>query len=258
MARYKLTIEYHGGAYVGWQRQAVGASIQQTIEEAIFDFTGEDVRLSVAGRTDTGVHATRQVAHGDISRKPWTANRVREALNALLRDKQIAILAVETVPESFDARFSALGRQYLYRIINRRPPLGLDSGLAWHVSAKLDETAMHTAAQQLLGHHDFTSFRAAACQAKSPEKTLDRLDVTRRGDLIEVRAAARSFLHSQVRSLVGTLAQVGRGKWPIERPYEILRAKDRALCGALAPPDGLYLTGVDYAPHPVFDVSKDI
>lgn len=257
MARFKLTIEYHGGNYVGWQRQAVGASVQQTIEEALFAFTGEDVRLSVAGRTDTGVHAMGQVAHGDISRKMWSANRVREALNAFLRDKQIAILKVETVPESFDARFSALGRRYLYRIINRRPPLGLESGLAWHVSAKLDENAMHAAAQRLLGHHDFTTFRAAACQAKSPEKTLDLLDVTRQGDLIEIRAAARSFLHSQVRSLVGTLAKVGRGQWSVDRPYEILLAKDRALCGALAPPGGLYLTGVDYAAHPVFDVSAN-
>lgn len=257
MPRYKLTVEYHGGAYVGWQRQAVGASVQQTIEEAIFEFTGEDVRLSVAGRTDTGVHATGQVCHADIVRKDWSANRVREALNAFLRDKKIAILKVEIVPETFDARFSARGRHYLYRIINRRPPLGLETGLAWHVSAQLDEAAMHVAAQRLLGHHDFTSYRAAACQAKSPEKTLERLDVERSGEVIEVRASARSFLHSQVRSLVGTLAQVGRGKWEVDRPHEILLAKDRALCGALAPPDGLYLIGVDYDPHDVFDVTSN-
>ena len=245
MPRYKLTIEYHGSAYVGWQRQDQGASIQQSIEEAVFRFSGEDVRIGGAGRTDAGVHATGQVAHLDLT-KDWSVNRVREALNAHLRGQPISILAVEAVKPDFDARFSATQRHYLYRIVNRRPPLALEAGLAWHVAAELEADLMHQAAQHLVGHHDFTTFRAAECQAKSPVKTLDRLDVARYADAIEVTAVARSFLHSQVRSMVGSLVQVGRGKWSIKELKAALDSRDRSRCGPLAPPDGLYLTGVDY------------
>jgi tRNA pseudouridine38-40 synthase len=247
MPRYRLTIEYDGSLYVGWQRQANGRAAQQAIEEAILAFCGEDVRIQGAGRTDAGVHATAQVASVDLARA-WRVDQVRDALNAwlTLADEAIVILAAERVTDDFDARFSATGRLYLYRIVDRRPPLALERRRAWHCRRPLDAAAMHAAAQRLVGHHDFTTFRSADCQAQSPVKTLDCLDVTRVGDEIHVVAAARSFLHNQVRSMVGSLRRVGDGGWTAADLVAALEARDRARCAALAPPHGLYLTGVMY------------
>jgi len=245
MPRYKLTIEYDGTPFVGWQRQAAGRSVQGVLEEAVAAFTGERAGVRGAGRTDAGVHALGQVAHADLSRD-WPGERVRDALNAHLRPHPVAVLLAETVAESFDARFSAVRRHYLYRILNRRAPAALDRHRVWAVARPLDAAAMHRAAQSLIGAHDFTTFRAAECQARSPEKTLDGLDVRRKGDLIVVTALARSFLHSQVRSMVGSLKLVGEGRWPEARVGEALEARDRAACGPLAPPQGLYLARVDY------------
>jgi tRNA pseudouridine38-40 synthase len=245
MPRYKLTVEYDGGPFVGWQRQENGRSIQQAIEEAAKAFSGETVAVGGAGRTDAGVHALGQVAHVDFVRD-WPADTVRDAVNAHLRPDPIAILSAERVPAEFDARFSAVRRRYLYRISDRRAPLALDRGRAWAVAGPLDAGAMHEGARHLIGKHDFTTFRAAECQAKSPVKTLDRLDVARAGDEIVVRAEARSFLHHQVRSMVGSLKKVGEGKWPPAMIAEILAARDRTRCGPVAPPDGLYLVAVDY------------
>jgi tRNA pseudouridine38-40 synthase len=246
MPRYKLTIEYDGRPFVGWQRQANGLSVQQAIEEAVAAFAGETVVVKGAGRTDAGVHALGQVAHLDLTRE-WPASRLRDALNAHLRPAPIAILAAEAAAPDFDARFSALKRHYLYRILDRRAPPALDAGRVWHVPHRLDAPAMQKAAQLLLGRHDFTTFRAAACQARSPVKTLDRLDVSREGDEIAVRAAARSFLHSQVRSMVGTLKKVGEGRWTAADVAAALAARDRARAGPVAPAEGLYLAAVDYA-----------
>lgn len=247
MPRYKLTIEYDGGPFVGWQRQKNGRSVQQAIEEAVAAFAKERVTLKGAGRTDAGVHALGQVAHLDLT-KAWPGDTVRDAVNAHLRPDPVAILSVETVADDFDARFSAVKRHYLYRIVDRRAPLALDRDRVWHVPARLDTDAMHIAAQSLVGKHDFTTFRAAECQAKSPVRTLDRLDVSRRGDEIEVRASARSFLHNQVRSMVGSLKKVGEGRWPVAEVAAALAAQDRARSGPVAPARGLYLLRVDYSP----------
>ena len=245
MPRYRLLIEYDGGPFVGWQRQENGCSVQQAIEEAVEKFAGERVTLRAAGRTDAGVHALGQVAHVDLARD-WPADTVRDAVNAHLRPEPIVILQAETAPPDFDARFSATRRHYLYRILNRRAPAALDAGRVWTLPQPLDAGAMHRAAQALVGKHDFTTFRAAECQADSPVKTLDRLEISRAGEEIAVRASARSFLHSQVRSIVGSLVKVGEGRWPEARIAEILGARDRAACGPLAPPHGLYLATVDY------------
>lgn len=245
MPRYKLTIEYDGGPFVGWQRQANGPSVQQAIEAAVLAFSGETVVVKGAGRTDAGVHALGQVAHIDLARER-TADTVRDAINAHLRPAPVAILAAEAVGDDFDARFSAVKRHYLYRILDRRAPPALDRGRVWHVPSRLDSDAMHEAAQALVGNHDFTTFRAAECQARSPVKTLDRLDVTREGAEIAIRASARSFLHSQVRSMAGALKKVGEGRWRIGEVGAALAARDRTRAGPVAPPDGLYLVAVDY------------
>jgi tRNA pseudouridine38-40 synthase len=246
MPRFALTIEYDGAPYVGWQRQANGVSVQQRLEEAVAAING-GARAIVqgAGRTDAGVHALGQVAHVDLSRD-WRADRLRDAVNAHLKPDPIAVLEARAVGEDFEARFSAIRRHYLYVIDNRRAPLALGLGRAWHVKRPLDAQAMHDAAQSLVGRHDFTTFRAAECQANSPLRTLERLDVRRDGARIEIVASARSFLHHQVRSMVGSLEHVGSGKWRIEDLALALHAKDRARCGQVAPPHGLYLVAVDY------------
>lgn len=243
--RFKLTVEYDGTPFVGWQRQDNGPSVQQVIEEAIFKTTAETVTLQVAGRTDAGVHALGQVAHVDLA-YTIAAERLCEALNFYLRPAPVAIVAAAQVSADFHARFSATGRAYCYRIVNRRAPLTVDLNRAWHVKPPLNAKAMHEAAQVLLGHHDFTTFRASQCQAKSPMKTLDRLDVHRIGEDIEVIAESRSFLHHQVRNMVGSLSLVGIGKWSADRLKAALDARDRAKGGPTAPPDGLYLTAVRY------------
>ena len=247
MPRYRLDIEYDGALYAGWQRQADQPSVQAAIEQAIFAFSGETVTIRGAGRTDAGVHATGQVAHVDLARE-WSGDKLQGALNAHLKlaGERVAALAVAQVPDTFDARFSATARHYLYRIVNRRAPLTLERGHAWHVARRLDHEAMHAAAQLLLGKHDFTTFRSVQCQAQSPVRTLDRLDVTRAGELIEIRASARSFLHNQVRSMVGSIKRVGEGAWTEAELKAALDAADRSACGTVAPPDGLYLTRVDY------------
>jgi tRNA pseudouridine38-40 synthase len=246
MPRYKLTIEYDGSPFVGWQRQKNGRSVQEAIEEAIAAFAKERVTVKGAGRTDAGVHALGQVAHIDLSRD-WPADTVRDALNAHLRPEPIAILKAERAADDFDARFSAKKRHYLYRIADRRAPPALDRGRVWSINAPLDTELMHRAAQALVGKHDFTTFRSAECQAKSPVKTLDRLDVSREGDEIVVRASARSFLHNQVRSMVGALKKVGEGKWPVGEVGAALAARDRSRSGPVAPAQGLYLVSVDYS-----------
>jgi tRNA pseudouridine38-40 synthase len=245
MPRYKLLVEYDGTPFVGWQSQAGGLSIQGLLTEAVAAFAGERVLIQGAGRTDAGVHALGQVAHVDLA-KDWDTDTVRDALTAHLRPHPIAVLAAERVPDGFDARFSATQRHYLYRIVNRRADLALDRHRAWRVARPLDVPAMHAAAQTLIGRHDFTTFRAAECQAKSPVKTLDRLAVERSGEEVRIHAAARSFLHHQVRSMVGSLVPVGDGKWQAADLARALEARDRAACGPVAPPDGLYLVKVDY------------
>lgn len=245
MPRYKLTIEYDGTPFVGWQQQAGQLSVQEALETAIRGFSGETVRTQTAGRTDAGVHALGQVAHFDLE-KDWDPFRVSEALNYHLRPHPIAILSCEKVGEDFEARFSALSRHYEYRILNRRARPALDVNQVWHVAVPLDAAAMHEAAQTILGLHDFTTFRAAECQANSPIRTLDKLDVTREGDMVVLRVSARSFLHHQVRSLTGSLKLVGEGKWPISGLRDALDARDRSRCGAMAPASGLYLVKIDY------------
>jgi tRNA pseudouridine38-40 synthase len=250
MPRFRLDIEYDGGPYAGWQRQAGQHSVQAAIEQAVAKFCGEHVSLRGAGRTDAGVHATGQVAHLDLM-KNWPPDTVRDAVNAHLRQagERVSILSVSAVPGDFDARFSAKARHYLYRVANRRAPPALDRGKVWWVPKHLDSAAMHEAAKVLVGRHDFTTFRSAQCQAKSPLRTLDRLDVVRDGDRIEIRASARSFLHNQVRSMVGSLKKVGEGAWTASDLKAALDARDRAACGQVAPPDGLFLVRVDY-PEP--------
>jgi tRNA pseudouridine38-40 synthase len=245
MPRYKLLIEYDGAPFAGWQIQPDAPTVQGVLTAAVEAFAGEKVSVQGAGRTDAGVHAIGQVAHVDLQ-KEWDPDTVRDALTAQLRPHPVAVLAAERVPDTFDARFSAKARHYVYRIANRRADLALDRGRAWRVARPLDSAAMHIAAQGLLGKHDFTTFRAAECQAKSPLKTLDRLDVAREGDEIRVFALARSFLHHQVRSMVGSLVLVGEGKWSADDLTAALAARDRTACGPLAPPDGLYLVKVDY------------
>lgn len=245
MPRYKLTVEYDGTNFVGWQRQANGLAIQQVIEEAVARLAGEAARVHGAGRTDAGVHARGQVAHVDLARE-WPCETVRDALNAHLAPHPVAILAAERVAADFDARFSARGRHYLYRICNRRAPLALERGFAWHVRRRLDAGAMHRAAQILVGRHDFSTFRDANCQANSPIRTLDELTVTAVGEMIAIRACALSFLHRQVRSIVGSLERVGCGKWSAAELAAALEARDRRRCGPVAPPCGLYLMRVEY------------
>ncbi len=245
MPRYRLTVEYDGRPFVGWQVQGNGASVQGVLTAAVAAFCGETVHVQGAGRTDAGVHALGQVAHVDLA-KAWDPDTVRDALNAHLRPHPVAVLAAAPVADDFDARFSAVKRHYVYRIVNRRPDLALDAGRALRVPRPLDAAAMHAAARRLLGRHDFTTFRATECQAKSPVKTLDLLDVERDGDDLRVHASARSFLHHQVRSMVGSLVQVGDGRWSADDLARALAACDRRACGPVAPPDGLYLVRVDY------------
>jgi len=245
MPRYKLTIEYDGTPFSGWQIQDTALTVQGALETAVKALCGEDVRVHGAGRTDAGVHALAQVAHCDIE-KPFAPGRLRDALNAHLRPHPIAVLNAEIVSETFEARFSAIKRHYLYRIANTRANLALDIGRVWRVPRALDTNAMHQAAQRLLGKHDFTTFRDTECQAKSPEKTLDQLDVTRQGDAVSIITSARSFLHSQVRSMVGSLVWVGEGRWSADGLAASLAARNRAACGPVAPPQGLYLVRVDY------------
>ena len=245
MTRWKLTLEYDGTAFLGWQRQAQGPTVQQALEEAVTAFCGESVVAYAAGRTDSGVHALGQVAHLDIARQAG-GHTLLMALNHYLKRLPLSVLAVEAVDQDFHARFSARARHYRFRILNRRAPPALERGRVWWLPVPLDAAAMHEAAGHLVGDHDFTSFRAAECQALSPVKTLDRLEVTRLGEEIEVVAEARSFLHHQVRNMVGTLSLVGRGKWRPRQVAAALAARDRAAAGPTAPPEGLYLVRVVY------------
>jgi tRNA pseudouridine38-40 synthase len=245
MTRFKLTVEYDGGGFVGWQRQENGPSVQQALEEAIHRFCGETVACFAAGRTDAGVHALGQVVHFDLAREA-SADTIRDALNFHLKPAAVSVLKAEVVGADFHARFSAKARLYFYRIVNRRAPLAVDRGRAWLVWTPLDADAMHTAAQVLVGHHDFSSFRASLCQADSPLKTLDVLDVTRVNDDVWIAARARSFLHHQVRNMVGTLKLVGEGKWTKDDVARALAARDRSAAGPTAPAEGLFLTNVWY------------
>lgn len=245
MQRWKLTIEYDGRPFAGWQRQDNAPSVQQSVEEAIERLSGSPVRVHTSGRTDAGVHALGQVCHFDLE-KPFTGDKLRDALNFHLRPNPISVLLAEPAAEDFHARMSCLGRSYLFRILDRRAPPALDLGRVWHVPRRLDAGRMHEAAQVLVGRHDFSSFRASLCQANSPVKTLDRLDVERVGEEIHIHAAARSFLHHQVRNMVGTLEFVGNGKWTAEDVRSALEARDRAKGGPTCPPDGLYFVGARY------------
>jgi tRNA pseudouridine38-40 synthase len=246
MARYRLEIEYDGAHFCGWQRQAVGlVTVQQVIEDALTLVDGAKAIIRGAGRTDTGVHATAQVAHVELT-KNWRPDRLRDAVNANMRPHLVAVRDASIVADDFDARHSAIRRHYLYRIVNRRAPLTIDAGRAWLVKKPLDVQAMHEAAQQLVGKFDFTTFRDADCQADNPVRTLERLDVSRVGDEVHIHTSARSFLHRQVRSMVGSVEHVGSGKWRARDLHEALLARDRARCGTVAPADGLYLVGVDY------------
>lgn len=245
MPRYKLTIEYDGGPFVGWQRQANGLSVQEAIETAITGVTGETRRIQGAGRTDAGVHATGQVAHVDLQ-KEWRPDVLRDAINAHLRPHAVAIVHIDAVSGEFDARFSAVRRHYEYHLLARRAPLTLQRGRVWLVKRRLDVGLMHEAAQLLVGRHDFSTFRDSECQAESPVRTLERFDVTKDGDLVLMRLSARSFLHRQVRSMVGSLEHVGAGRWSPNDLRQALEARDRRRCGMVAPADGLYLVRVDY------------
>ena len=245
MPRHRLVVEYDGAPFVGWQRQANGRSVQGALEAAARALDPSVGHVHGAGRTDAGVHALGQVAHLDLA-KEWAGDRLRDALNAHLRPAPVAVLEAERVEDTFDARRSAIRRRYLYRIVDRRAPQTLDRGRAFATKVRLDAEAMHAAAQALVGRHDFTTFRDAECQADGPVRTLDRLDVTREGAEIAVRAEARSFLHRQVRSMVGSLVHVGTGKWSARDLSDALEARERARCGQVAPAHGLYLVGVDY------------
>jgi len=247
MPRFRMIVEYDGTAYVGWQMQENGHSVQAALQQAILSLTGETVSIRGAGRTDSGVHAFGQVIHADLSRD-WAPFKLRNALNAhlMMAGEKVSVIDVTQVDDSFDARFSAVKRHYLYRIINRPSPLAVEAGHAWWVPKPLDHDLMHAAAQMLVGHHDFTTFRSAHCQAKSPVRTLDRLDVSRNGDLIEIRASAQSFLHNQIRSFAGTLKLAGEAKMTPDDVRNALEARDRKQCGPVAPPEGLYFMKVDY------------
>ena len=245
MTRWRLTIEYDGGPFMGWQRQDNGPSVQQQVEKAIFQMTSELATVHAAGRTDSGVHALAMSAHVDIA-KIVTAHRLRDGLNALVRPDPIAILEASEVADDWHARFSCTGRRYHYRILNRRAPPAIDRGKVWHIATPLEAEAMAEGAALLVGRHDFTTFRSVQCQSKSPVKTLDRLEVVREGDEIRIEAAARSFLHHQVRSMVGCLALVGRGQWRPDDIKAALEARDRAALGLNAPPDGLYFVEATY------------
>jgi tRNA pseudouridine38-40 synthase len=245
MPRYRLTLEYDGTPFCGWQRQADRLAVQQALEEAIERFSGERIVTQAAGRTDAGVHALGQVVHFDLERE-WDPFRIGEALNYHLKPNPVAVLKAEAAPQTFEARFSATARHYEYRILNRRGRPALDDHRVWHVPVPLDADAMHAAAQHAIGKHDFSTFRAAECQAKTPVKTLDRLTVSRHADTVVVTASARSFLHHQVRSMVGSLKLVGEGRWSPRDFKAALDAADRSRCGPMAPPDGLYLVRVDY------------
>jgi len=249
VTRWKLILEYDGGPFVGWQRQALGESVQQTLERAIGKMTGEAVAVHGAGRTDAGVHALGMAAHVDIS-KTLTAHRLREGVNALVRPAPISVLEVEPVADDWHARFSCTGRRYLYRILNRRAPPAVERGRVWHVALPLDIEAMAEGAAKLIGTHDFTTFRSAHCQSDSPVKSLDSLKVERVGNEVHVHAAARSFLHHQVRSMTGCLAMVGRGQWSPNDIAAALEAKDRAALGLNAPPQGLYFVEASYSATP--------
>ncbi len=245
MPRYRLNLEYDGGGFVGWQRQANGLSVQEALEAALLALTGVETRVNGAGRTDAGVHAMGQVAHIDLP-APWSLKALRDGLNFHARPAPVAVLEAFDAPPEFDARFSATRRRYRYRILNRRSPPMLERGHVWYVAKPLDAAAMQAGANCLLGRHDFSSFRAVHCQAKSPIRTLDRLDVVQRGEEIHLEVEARSFLHNQVRITAGTLARVGDGAWPPERVGEALAARARAAAGPTAPPEGLYLMEVGY------------
>ena len=245
MPRYRLLIEYDGRPYNGFQLQAAQPSVQGSIERAVTAFCGEAARVVAAGRTDTGVHATGQVIHVDLA-KDWRPEVVRDALNAHLVPEPVAVLEAQIAAPEFHARFSATGRRYLYRIFNRHSPPALERGRVWHVKRPIDAEAMHAAAQALVGQHDFTTFRDAACQAKSPVKTMDAARVRREGDAVLLEFSARSFLHRQVRSMTGSLVEVGLGRWSTSDLKSALDAKDRKACGPVAPPDGLYLVEVKY------------
>jgi len=245
MARFRLTLEYDGGNFVGWQRQTDQRSVQQTLEEAIQAMSGQAVETIVAGRTDAGVHARGQVVHFDLDRD-FTPDRLRDGLNFYLREARISVLDAAIADADFSARLSATARSYLYRILNRRPPPGIEAGRVWHVPVALDADAMHRAAQELVGHHDFSSFRSSECQAKSPDRTLKHLAVRRSGDEIHITAQSRSFLHNQVRIMVGSLKLVGEGRWGVGDLRAALEKRDRRAAGPTAPADGLYLMRVDY------------
>ncbi len=245
MPRYKLIIEYHGAAFVGWQRQDNGRGVQQAVEEAIRALEPDAPNIIAAGRTDAGVHATGQVAHCDLERE-WEPHKLRGALNHFLRPERVAIIDAVRVADDFHARFDARARHYRYKVVARRAPLALHDGLVWHSVAPLDLGAMRAGAAHLIGNHDFTTFRSVQCQSASPVKTLDTLDIEQDGEAFTFHVRARSFLHNQVRSFVGTLQHVGAGRWPPDRVGEALAAADRAACGPVAPPEGLYLERVIY------------
>jgi len=245
MPRYRLTVEYDGGPYRGFQAQKGLPSVQRALEAAIAAFSGEAPVISAAGRTDTGVHALRQVVHFDLERS-WPARTIQDAMNFHLLAEAVVVLEAAEAPDGFHARFSARRRGYLYRILNRRAPPALDRGRVWHVKKALDAQAMHAAAQALVGHHDFTTFRDAGCQSKSPVKTLDEARVWREGEEVRLSFVSRSFLHRQVRSMTGTLAEVGSGRWTADDLARALEAKDRKACGPVAPACGLYLASVEY------------
>jgi tRNA pseudouridine38-40 synthase len=240
-----LTIEYDGGPFMGWQRQEHGPSVQQTLEDALHQMTGEEAPFIAAGRTDAGVHALGMAAHVDVERS-LTPHRLREGLNALVRPHPISVLEIDQVADGWHARFSCVGRCYLYRILNRRAPAALDAGRVWHIAVPLSIEAMSEGAVHLIGRHDFTTFRSAQCQSDSPVKTLDRLEVIQAGEEIHIAAAARSFLHHQIRSMVGCLAMVGRGQWQPDDIRKALEARDRAALGFNAPPHGLYFVEAVY------------
>ncbi|TDK35302.1 tRNA pseudouridine(38-40) synthase TruA [Rhizobium deserti] len=251
MPRFRMKVEYDGTPYVGWQRQKNGHSVQTALQNAVLSLTGETVVIRGAGRTDSGVHAMGQITHVDLSRD-WQPDKLRNAVNAYLMTagEKVSVIEVLAVDDAFDARFSAVRRHYLYRILNRPSPLALEAKRAWWVTRDLDHEVMHAAAQTLIGRHDFTTFRSIHCQAASPIRTLDRLDVTRTAHLIEIRATAQSFLHNQIRSFAGTLKLAGQGKMTPEDVRAALEARDRKACGPVAPPEGLYFMQVDYPGDP--------